>query len=327
MTDYQAIHLTEFRRFIDRLRQQNLIESSWPDAAVASFDEVWSHRWQSCLWEGVVALYGSELGLTPKRFSTDRTNLDFDLSSAVTSLYAECVVPNAGDQHSPHAVHRFQEADFQSTAEVFDDQTLPGEFAEHSSKIEDDVSQFGLRVTNTLTQKNTQIGKFFEDGASPAPTVVFVNTALVTHYSHISSTGLAGPSPFVSSLFGIDGVPTFQVDRQSGKVIQRVIERSSNIKKGEILVGRNGFCDMTLANISAVIHIVRRTPFNLVFDCGEGEYKFAESFAASSELILNPTALHPLTEEMVTLFHRNVLVESTPSCDALHINVRSASQA
>ena len=170
MTDYQTRDTTQFRRFVDRLRQQDVIESAWPDAAVASFDDVWSHRWQSYLWEGVVAMYGAELGLTPKRFASNRTNLDFDLSSAGTSLYAECVVPNAGNENSPHSVHRFQDADFQNAAEVFDDVTLPGQFAEHSSKIEGDVSQFGLRVTNALTQKNAQISKFFENVAPPAPT-------------------------------------------------------------------------------------------------------------------------------------------------------------
>ena len=307
---YQAADVAAFERFFAQMKSRGLVESKWRNAATASFDEIWSHPYAAFLWEGIVAEYVAELGFVPKRLPATKTNLDFDLSSSAKALYAECVVPKAGDKANPHSVHQFAAEDFEKFEWSLSDGTkLPFQFADHDSTVQEETGRFGLRIVNALTQKNRQITDFFEGGAEAASAIVFLNTICIGN-TYLSST--RSLSPVVSSLFGSDGVPTFHIDNQTGKVHGAVIQRSPTIAKGGSSVGRDGFYDRTLINIAAVVHLARCVPLNMIRRSNSDAYDFANFFVTKSELILNPTATYPLSDELVRRFHCNILVTSAP---------------
>ena len=337
MTDYQLRDLAAFRRFVDHLKQRGIAERKWPDAAAASFEDIGSHSWEARLWEGIVATNASELGFTTARLpGKKKRNVDFVLSKKNLRLYAECVVPQGGEEGLPSSVHSFRDEDFKAAPIEVNGQKWTFSEAEHLSNVADDADKIGLRLSNALYVdkngkggKNKQIEDCFEEGAPPGPAIVFLNSTHIPHLRPISAIGALFPlSPVVSSLFGTDGVPTFRINLSTGKNMGQVLRQSPGIKKGDAvdLINRNRFSDGTLPHISAVVHVAQRSPIDMVLSNCNSEYSFAGDFSESAELILNPTANYPLTDGIVDMLRCHVVVKRTTAGDGLEVTRRSDTQ-
>ena len=336
MTDYQLRELAVFRRFVEHLEQQNIVEHNWPAAATASFEDIWSPGWAARLWDGVVATHMSAQGFTTARLpGKNKPNVDFVLTKKNLRLYAECVVPEGGQEGLPFTVHSFRDEDYKPVSIEADGQTWTFNQAEHHSTVADDADRIGLRVSNSLYGdkngkggKNKQIEDCFEAGNPPGPAIVFLNSTYISPLRPISKIGALFPhSPVVTSLFGADGVPTFR-NLSTGEVVEQVHRQSPGIKKGDAvdLVNRNRFNDGTLAHISAVVHVAQRSPIDMVLSNCNSEYSFAGDFSESAELILNPTANYPLTDGIVDMLRCHVVVKRTTAGDGLEVTRRSDTQ-
>jgi hypothetical protein len=269
-----------------KMRSLNLFENNWQKVLNDDFSN--QDAINSQLWECLVALYLNELAASPQRFPQTNANLDFGFSVNGGRYYGECVCVRDGDENENHGIQRFKDEDYKPLEGGI------GSFASRGGTVAETANRVGLRVTQAISAKNEQARKFLAEN-DPLPTIIFLCTSFLSD-SGIPISGVpkkqsSMPMPTLSSTvaatYGVDGVPSLDYEKETGKIAGFSARQSLSLDKSGEKIDRSCFRNGTFFNISAVCHFSG----NLQSVCRQ--YLKGESirkiFGQYAEFIVNPT--------------------------------------
>lgn len=256
---------------VDKIKELGLSEDKWKTSD-------WLPK-EPDLWECLVGLFLHKHGYQPKRFSSKSTNLDFGFTQKGQEYYGECVCPEDGV--SKTISDRSNDEDYTKTSDGLS-------FVLVGTSVVVTQNNMGLRITNSIYSKSKdQITEFHKQNGVK-PTIVFVNSGLLTDMpqigkidSKVSPLGTCAPS-----LYGLSGASTIVVPDGTVRM-----EEQCDLHKGvDVPISRMGFRKGDFNNISAVFHTnVRPSQLaNQLYDEFDG--CIISLFRDNAELIYNASA-------------------------------------
>lgn len=258
---------------VNKIKELGLSEDKWKTSD-------WLPK-EPDLWECLVGLFLHEHGYRPKRFSNQSTNLDFGFTQKNKGYYGECVCPEDDINRNKVISDRCNVEDYTEIADGLS-------FASVDTDVATTQNNMGLRITNSIYSKSKdQITEFHKQNGVK-PTIVFVNSGLLTDMPQIGKID-SKVSPLgtcVPSLYGLSGASTIVVP---DGIVQ--MEEQCDLHKGvDVPISRMGFRNGDFNNISALFHTnVRPSQLaNQLYDEFDG--CIISLFRDNAELIYNASA-------------------------------------
>lgn len=274
--------MTAQEKLLEIAKKLNLTESSNQNSTE-----------EDILWEYLVGLFLYEHSYNPQRIQKRRDKKDLDFSFKINNfeMYAECTCVSDGK-----AAHLAIASKTDAT----------GHLPEYiNTSVEEINNNIGVRITSSVTTKQDQI-KVFHEQTECGPTFLFLNSGQLSNMPSISDVNsLIILGSCVSALYGLDGVPTFELSgtKQIFTGQMACSDKNGYRSPSPNPVNRMGFRDGTFENISAAVHSNEK-PSQLadwLFTNYGGDAKAL--FSHHAEIIVNASALDKVALDQISQFY------------------------